>query len=433
MKSRLLLLILITFGVQHAISAVLPLALTLKNAEQQALETSARLRSMDRDVQAAIAQAQAQYTSLLPRLTLQGSYTYLSEVPSLTVGGGTSIKLGSNTNYSIGPALSYTLWDNDGVSNAYQASVLVSKSKTFDQENAHRQVIFSVRMAYVALKLAQEELDAVSHSLALSRAQETDISNRFSAGVAARMDVLLSNRQVVGYQLQVLQKQLAVKTAERTLLQLMGESPLDLPALRLDPLMDLLLAARALGFSSPELGHPQLQSLESLAQATERQTKSLQAKSGPTLLLSASSALNYPNGPIMEQINQNIVGASLTWPLFLGDPTGALVSQKTNEAQSIRERETQLREDLRLAYLSAQEAILSLSLQQRLSGQDLSLSEEISVLHYSAYKLGKVSFLDVQSANNQVLQSHISVARVMAQLISQYFMLSVLSGKENQS
>src|ERR1700733_8586339 len=65
--------------------------LTLSSAEQQALNTSHRLKSFSADEQAAKLQSDAQFANLLPKLSLQGSYNYYANVPTISLAGSPPI------------------------------------------------------------------------------------------------------------------------------------------------------------------------------------------------------------------------------------------------------------------------------------------------------------------------------------------------------
>ena len=407
-------------GAVNAATAVL----TLKFAEEKALSHSEIVKAQGFDVQAADAAVRSQFQVLLPRLALQGSYSFVSVIPELSF-GGPKVKMGSNDNYSIGPVLSYTLWDGGSLSESYQSAVFLSQAKALEQTSAQDQLILNVRMAYLRYELAQEEYAGIQESFKLSQSQNRDISIRYQAGAASRLDVLLASRQMGGYELQLKQKETALHDAKRALFQLMGDPIGDPTTVPLEDFTNLLVFARQLPVRDLAQ-NPRYQALLRLVAASQKAADALQFKGGPTLQVSATSTLAYPNGPILEQINQTILGASLSIPLWLGDPSGDLSTQKRSQSLADLSRATQLKLDLELAQANAKDAIDNLSVQQGFAKRDLSQSQDIADLHYTAYKLGKVSFVDVQSANTQVLLSRLNLVRVSFQLISQYFTLSSL-------
>ncbi len=418
--------------------------LSLQNAEQQTLQTSDRLKAATLDVDVVTEQEGAGFAAILPRLSLNASYTYLSTLPSLSVGPGSpNITFGDHNNYSVGPALNYTLWDTLSSLKSYQALSKLKESRQQDRIGTELQLLFSVRAAYVRVQLALEELRLVNGSLDLAYAQNKDVSNRFHAGAATKLDTVLSSRQVLGFKLQFQQKQADLSAALKDLLALIGNKDLkniSQPGppgvehvslvLQLDPLATTLSQLGRLEISAPTHQQPQIRSLQLLAESSERLASAQTAKLFPTIQLFASTTLAYPNGPVLNQINQNTIGLTLSLPLYLGDPTWHLAASKRLEAESAKHRAAQLKTDINRDFSKAREMLDSLREQQKLAAQDVSQSAEAARLYYSSYKAGKANLTDVETANNQALQSKVGAARIDAQILNQMIALMALSGEK---
>lgn len=410
------------------INILFVLGLTLHEAEQETLKTSDQLKAAILDVEVIGEQEGAGFASMLPRISLQGNYTYLSTLPSLSITpGAPAYTFGSHNNYSVGPALSYTLWDTLSSLKSFQALSKLRESKQQDRVSTQIQLIFSVRAAYIRVQLALEELRLVNASLDLARAQQKDIQNRFKAGAATQLDQLTSSREVLGYQLQVQQKQAELSSASKNLLALVGKKE----DLKLDSLEDTLTNLSRLQISTPTDAQPQIRSLQLLAESSEKSASAQTAKLFPTIQLAASSTLAYPNGPVMNQINQNMVGLVLSIPLYIGDPTWHLAASKRREAQANKHRAQQLKTNINRDFSKASEMLDSLYGQKKLSTQDVLQSEEAAKLYYSSYKAGKNNLIDVQIANNQALQAKVGAARIDAQILNQLILLNALSGEQN--
>ncbi|MGK5082958.1 TolC family protein [Bdellovibrionota bacterium FG-1] len=423
--------------------------LSFRDAESEAIRFSSRLKAAATDEEAALEQAKAGFSTLLPRLTLQAGYQYLGTVPSLAIGAGPPIQLTSHSSYSIGPALSYTFWDNFSALDSYQSLNKLAEARGQDREAVQSQLLYLVRSTYVRVQLALEEFRLVNGSLKLAKAQDHDITTRFHAGAATRLDLVTSNRQILSYELQFKQKQADLSAVLRDLMALVGPGhlteafrssqfyypgPPDVEhvslVLKLDTLSTTLAVLGQFESSAPNDLHPQLRGQLLLADATDRAASGQKAKLLPTLGVSASTTLTYPNGPIPEQIHQNAVALSLSMPLYLGDPTWHLASEKRKEADGTRFRADQLRVDLLRDYEKSLEMLSSLREQQKLAAQDVLQSEESAKLYYGSYKAGKNNLIDVQTANNAALQAKVGAAHIDAQILNQIITLIALSGKE---
>ena len=435
-----LIAILLSYLTAHCAE---PFELSLRDAENQALKTSETLKAAASDVDAATEQEEAGLALLWPRLSLQAGYQYQTAIPSLSLSPGSpAISFGSNYGYSVGPALNYTLWDTFSSLRAFRSISKLRSSRQQDRTTQELQLLLSLRSAYVRVQLALEELRLVNGSLDLARAQERDIQNRLHAGAATRLDEVISSRQVLGFELQFKQKQADLSSALKDLLAFVGNPPIkDLShpgppeieevslVLKTDSLMTTLNELGKVEIRPPDDEQPQIRSQQLQAESADLAASSQTAKLFPTVQLSASAALAYPNGPQLVQINQNTIGLTLSMPLFLGDPTWHLAAEKRCEAESARHRAEQLKTNILRDFTKAQEMLNSLYEQKKLAIDDVSQSSEAAKLYYSSYKAGKNNLLDVQTANNQALQAKVAAARIDAQILNQLISLIALSGK----
>lgn len=418
--------------------------LTLQEAERRALDTSDQLKSLSATEQAAREQADAQFSYLLPKLTIGASYQYVTEVPTLTLpipGVTESFSFGSNNSWSVGPTLTYTVFDMGANHDAYRGSNLLAQSREEDRKNGRLQLLLSVRSSYLRVQLALEELRLLNSQLELSRAQNRDIESNFKAGAATKLDLVDSQRDVLSYQLQFQQKQAEVADDFRDLLAQIQEAPQgDLTRsgppdvqnveleLRLDTLAQSLREADAWSYSRPNDEHPQLKSQELLAQSSDKQAESDMDSLFPRLQFGASALLQYPNTIILETVEQNTFQLGLSMPLFEGDHTRHLSAEKRREADAARFNKDQTRINMDRDYDDAVQLLQSLRAQQKLAQEDVEKSKDAARLYYQSYKGGKINLIDVQSANNRSLVAQVNAAHIDAQIISELFVLQTLSG-----
>lgn len=98
-----------------------------------------------------------------------------------------------------------------------------------DYEDRALEVIQRTENAYYQLAGAREQLNVFNNSLELARKLLDEANSRHKAGLAIKLDTLQAQVGVANAQRNVLQAQNVVKTAEDTLLALIGRFELDAP------------------------------------------------------------------------------------------------------------------------------------------------------------------------------------------------------------
>jgi outer membrane protein TolC len=420
--------------------------LTLQDAENRVVNVSNQLKGLVSVQAAATEQADAQFSALLPSLTFDAHYYYLTNVPSLSLpipGMNETFPFGSHNNYTVGPTLRYTLFDMGQAHDAYRGLDLLAQSRDEDRKAGELQLLLNVRMSYLRVQLALEELRLLNSSLALSRAQNHDIESNFRAGAATRLDRVDSQRDVINYELQFEQKQSELAADFKDLLALVqmdpggdlfkpgppGVSGVELE-LNLDPLQRSLQQADQWRFAPPDETQPQVRSQELLTESYERQAKSEKAGLYPVVQVSANASIQYPNEIFLESVEQNTFAVTLSMPLFEGSHTRHLAAEKEKEAESARFNREQTRIDMDRDYGKALVLLKSLKDQQRLAIDDVQRSRDAANLYYQSYKGGKINLIDVQSANNRALTAQVNAARIDAQILNQLFILKSMSPKD---
>src|SRR4051812_11010352 len=85
------------------------LKIGLRDSEERALAYSPRLKAVSAELEAAKNGADSRRALLYPRIALDASYHYVTEVPSLQI-GAVKQSFGDHRATSVGPTLSWTLW-----------------------------------------------------------------------------------------------------------------------------------------------------------------------------------------------------------------------------------------------------------------------------------------------------------------------------------
>jgi outer membrane protein TolC len=431
------------------------LNLTLAQAEEQVLRTSPSLKAKQYEIASLQARADIQASLLWPRLTLEGTWRYVSEVPSLTpFPGRPSIPLGDHTNYSIGPQLSWNLWDTGSVYYNRLALEAAVQAKQAELNLLTRSLRLKARLAYFQAQLAAEQVGLLTDALRVSWAQYQDIRNQLQAGASSRIDALSSHQDVLANLRQLRQARTALAAGLRDLLNLIGQSEgldLSLPMsaeqtgtlppgveapsvqLQVDPLEQSLHRLSAAGKAALDAAHPQLLALARQSEAAMQAAAAVSSGHWPKLQVMAKTSLDYPNGPVLETIHQNTVGVNGSLSVY---EFGRIVHQ-TEEQQYAAEASTQQREqaalDLGLAWNKAQDLLLQLKAEQALDGQAVQETDDLAKMVYTSYRAGRASYLEVQNANFRTLGAKIQAVRTQVQTLIQLATLASFSAQPTDS
>jgi outer membrane protein TolC len=430
------------------------LNLSLQELTQAALQNSPKLKAAQLEAESAKSSANSAGAVEWPRLGLDGSYRYQTEVPSMLLGPtGPSLTFGDHNNYNVGAFLSWTLWDFRSLANQTNSLERLSRSKEQIGQATSRQLELAVRLSYFKAQINLEQVRLLGDSLKLAQAQYSDIQKQSLYGKASRLDKLSSHQEVLDFQRQLRQAQAELSNSLRDLFGLTGTKeptdftlPLDarmagnLPSgwdgptvwVSMDPQAQSLQALEKGEKTPPDDTVPQLKTYAYLADSARYAADSVFSQLLPKIVVSARADYEYPNGPILETIQQNTVGVSVSMPLF---DWGRIVNDsdsKQKQAQAYLKDLDQAKADLWRDWNKAQDVMKSLRYQSRVNQTAVSETDELARLMYGAYQAGGARFLEVESANVRVLQARIFSIRNDIQILMQLAVLSSLSGQSNQ-
>lgn len=432
-------------------AAALPprFVMTLAEAESSARAHSPRLKAAAEESAGARDRAESQFAPLLPRLTLDGSYRYATEVPSLALAPGQPARpFGDHRATSLGPTLSWTLWDEGALLKGWKSQKARAASKEEEERLAAGQAVLGARLAYAQAQLAREQFLLLADSLALALAQYKDIESRFKAGAASRIDVLSSHQDALSRQIQLLQAQSDLAGALRELLQLTGRGDgrdlsrpsdprvstaaaagLKEPTLlvELDDLSVPPVSLPADDLAGPDAENPRVSILRRQAESARLAARGMSAGRWPVVRLSARVSRDYPNGPVLESVTQKSVGLTASLPLFEGRQTARAAREISHQAAAAERRGDLASEELSRDWDQARATLGSLREQEAVDERSVAETDELARLVYLSYKAGRSNYLEVQNANLRALESKVSAARTRVQVRIQLSILADLA------
>lgn len=421
---------------------------TLAEAEASALSRAPRLSAALSDAAAAGARADVALSGFLPRLTLDGSYRYQTEVPTLSIAPGQPAQpFGDRRTTTIGPTFSWTLWDEGALYRQWRAQKARAASSGALAELERREVALGARLAYFQLQLAREQLRLLADSLALADAEYDDIARRERAGASSRLDALQAHQEALVRRREYLDAQadLGASWSELVVLTADGEgldpsragdarapgAPAGLPAATLLVDVDELAVSTASLAAAAEVpldpAHPRLAAYAALADAARLSARAAAAGSRPTVSATARWSYDYPFLPALRSVWQKTAGVSASVPLFEWGRSRRGADDWRAQAAAAESRGAQARGELSRDRAKALERLAALATQSPILDRSIAETEEIERLTYSSYKAGRATFLEVQSANVRALEAKTARARADAAALIQLAALASLA------
>lgn len=448
-KRNSLFLILFAGLVPLAFADVPTLGLKLKQVEDAALEYSNSYQAVLADAQSAAYKADSQFAQLFPRITLEAGYRHVSEIPVFTpVPGGPAFPFGDHKNYSYGPAAYWTAFNSGGMYNRWRAARAAAQSAQFQADAAKRSLLLETRVAYFQVQLGLEQARLLEDSIQLAEEERKDMAARYSAGASSKIDSLSAHQEVLRRQLQLKQAQVDLSASLRKLFALTGlgegtNPGLPMPArterkkmvpeenltlfIQLDPIAESHRTLFPATQGKPDESHPSIQALVSAAESAQRTADSIRSGHGPTVQLSAKASRDYPNGPVLDSVNQQTLGVTANWPIFEGGRVVKETKAQLETARAAEERKQQATINLIRDWNSAHDQFENLMLQRDINKKSVSEAEQLAKLVYQSYKAGRSNYLEVDNANFRLLQTKVSSATTDVQILIQLAILDSLS------
>ena len=450
----------LSFTTESTVSTAPPVSLvtkssafsvTLKAAEESALDSSNVYKAAKLSAEAAAEAAKAAGSELNPRLALEGGLRYNAVVPQIALpanfGGGRP--LGDNWNYTVGPSAYWTLYDGGLTRSLYESARRQASARSAEAENARRQTVLKVRTAYFQLQLALERVYLIGENLQVSLSQFKDISQGTKAGMRSRLDEIRAGQETLASRRDLLRARADLSGALR---EFGFASGIELPAGAALPL-DSRMAGRDYGGSEPASLFIKAESYETIlsrlmpaaqgavdkelpaVRAFNDSSRSYRASAGayyaekfPRLTLGARSSLDYPNGPNLYSFVQNSASLALSLPLFESGRSAEKEKESSlNAASALRNRD-----EAALAakkdFDKALDAYNALMAEESINIEALDDASEAARLAYEAYKAGEGTWLDVESANLKELQAKTTAAETNAEILLKLAVLDSLTG-----
>jgi outer membrane protein TolC len=431
--------------------------MSFSRCRSDALSSSDRIRAAERDLEATRQRAGSQGGLMWPKLAVEGNYRYLDQIAELTpFPGRPPIALGAHDNYSIGPTVNWVVWDWGALYSGWKGAWARSDAKREELALIRRQVLFGATLTYAQVQLALETVNQLADAAKLADDQYTDISLRRKTGSASRIDELQAHQDSLTRRRQYAQARAELGAGLMDLFAQTGVGGTDAPPatlaagagrgldastpgsagtnegtpsllVKLDRLEDTLAALEPVSQGDPDPAYPGVVMNERLADSARHASWSVTASRLPRITVTGKTSLDYPNGPVLEQIHQNMVGVAAVMPLFEGGRIVRDANEAKEQAKGFDERRVLARIELDRDWKKAAGRLAALREQKLLNATAVKETGELAGLTYDSYKSGQARFIEVQAANLRALDAKVQDARTKTEMIVQLAIMQSLA------
>lgn len=420
--STLLILFVLSFDLPARAQVV-----TLDMVEKLALKNSDKLIASQNELESVKSKASSSESLLYPRLSMEGTYRHVSEVPDLTFPTGQKMAFGDNKNYSVGPMISWTLLDFGQSSNLVKSVKIMEESKVNERSWVKRQTLLLSRITYLKCILKTEQIALTRESLKLAQNQYKDILNRSRAGTLSRIDLLSASKEVNSLSLQLMQLESEYKNEIKNLSKIINDETLlsNGASVQFESLSEI--ENKFVGYKNKKTddfkveNHPLILSMQKSVESLRHSAESSKSSGYPKLTVFAKTSFDYPDGPKLEQIHQNTIGMNVSIPLYEAGKSTGEYQERFFSFQAMQNKKDDTYKDLKTEYAKTLDQLGILAEKSSIYNKSIKETEERAKLVYSSYLSGKLGFLEVQSANLQLLdsktQSTLNDIQIIIQLI----------------
>jgi len=381
-----------------------PAQLTLADALKRALAANPGLGRSRADVNAAQSQVDVAFSSILPKIGFNGSYTRNDR--EVTFGSGNdAVTILPYNDWSYRFTLSQPIYAGNRERKALQQARLSVDSFRQGLRNAEDQLILSVTADYLAVLEAEDLLAVEAKNLTLTQRRREQAQVFFEAGETTRVDVLRAEADIKGAERRV-------ASAQQTREAAVGR-------LRLDLAMEGPIAVTAPGNLFPAL--PAENDLTAAAEANRPEVaQALAALESARLEVQKQKNARLPvvtaNGAYIQQRSAfptdkyTQLSLNFSVPIFdSGEIKSrvAIAEDRRQQAElTVQEVRQSVREQVHQTLVDLQTAEANL----RLSTEQLAASEAESNQATELYRAQELTALEAQQAETSLADARRTVA-----------------------
>lgn len=424
-------------------------SLTLNDAVRIALKMSPTLQATLLGIDGAKYDQKKNRGSLLPKVSLSGSYGYMLKKQKVYFGdmGGSGSPMGSffpDDGIEMGQTHSLQGGVNAGMAliapQLWASLKLDKEAVALAEEKAHGSkidLVAEVKKAYMAVLLAQESLRVLEANYANAQANYKDIANKYQHGLVAEYDKIRMETQMKNVLPNVVAARTAVRLAEAKLKVVMGV-PLEIPITVTEHLADY--KDRVYQHLPTESAAISLQDNSTLRQL-DRQGRQLDAALHvkrmaymPTLSLSFTYQYSFASDKFHLDDRKrwspfSTIGLSLDVPIYNGGARGNDVRSTEVQIRQLAAQRVAAESQLRLGLMNSVSEQKT-ALEQFVSAQDaVATAERGHSIAEVRYKSGAGTLLELNDAETALLQARLNYSQAIYNYMVAVYSLDALKGE----
>lgn len=365
-----------------------------------------------------------------PQISLQATYTRLSEVAKFTINLPTSglglpgavgtqgpleMKLGTENIYNGQISIQQPIFTWGRISRSIRIAELGSASSREELKKTELDLIFNVKKAFYDLLLAKEIARMTKESLDISEKHLYVARKYFEQGLISNYDLMRAELQVEQLRPAIIKAENGVALAKAALASVIG--------------MDLdedLEPKGELSYENPESGLELEKLLEMALSRPELKALSIQeeiakeslrmAKVGNMPNIIAMANYSYKNGtpPDVDEMRRTWnISLVLSIPIFDGWATKSRTEQARANLEYVRRMKEMMEKGIKLevkqAYLSLKEAEATIAAQER----NIKQAEELLRIANVRYENGAATSVDIGDAQLALMQAKVGKAQAI--------------------
>lgn len=392
--------------------------LSIDDYTNKVLENNHLLNSKKSEIEANLTREKINYAKKLPEIKFETSakaFTHKNEIempnpirPSQT----TIIEMGDTKTLSAGVSLNHTLYDGGYAKNALEASEVETKANTIEKSLLETDVKANSRRQFLSFYYTKQKLKLIEDSIALSVIRNKDIEKKYKLGALSKLDYLYSNKELLNYKLE-LEKAKEQLNSEKInfigLLNCKTDNGADTDIDKLELIQANSLSTRLNSKPKTQISeHKQIKLLDERSNSLAKTAESMKSLLYPQIFVQAKSSYEYPDNNKKEFFQNNLIGLNISIPIFEFSKTQNTAKEIRLKAESLSERAKEEQRKIQNEYDVLIKNIESIK--NEISILTLTINEEdkIATIQNDLYKQGKVQYIDVQNANQKLLETKIS-------------------------
>ncbi|RKG97117.1 TolC family protein [Corallococcus sp. CA053C] len=326
--------------------------ISLSEAEAAAREHQPTLRSAQAGTDAARARVDQSFSSFLPQVNANASYTVGTsnrDVIQAVPGSPTGVVSNSTRRFSGGVSANQLIYDFGRTSGRYNASKESAGAQENSQQQVLQDVLRDVRTAYFNVLTQKALLGVARETLQSEEARLGQVNASVQVGTRPEIDLLQQRTARANAQVQLIRAQNAYATAKAQLNQTMGvETSTDYTV------QDVSVAAitgedgalDALVLRALE-SRPDVAARERQVRAQELQVKVTKGGHWPSLSATGNVS-DVGENPFNGATLSASGGLSLNWALFQGGLVNAQTREANANLRDLQAQKDSLRQQVRL-------------------------------------------------------------------------------------